>query len=150
MQIPNDLWQGYCDYWQNRFIHHHLLTIGYTAWSGYLNEGRGLVVCKVVDRISPSTDWSIDTVTFSRAFRPQAQAAKYLQALELKRETVTALLETTAIYDPTQAIVLLIIGNGQVDINLLQNLKVSPSDCYEQVQRRWVEFQPDLITKRHA
>ena len=51
-------------------------------------------------------------------------------------------------YDPTQAIVILIIGNGAVDINLLQNLRISPAECYRQVQQRWVEFQPDLTTQR--
>ncbi len=148
MRIPNDLWQGCSDYWQNRFIHHHLLTIGYTAWSGYLNTGREIVVCDVVDRISPSIDWRVDTVIFDRAFIPQAQVAKYLEALELERETVTALLRAIAFYDPNRAIVVLVIGNGTVDINLLQHLKISPTDCYSQVQRRWAEFQPGLTPQR--
>lgn len=151
MQMRNELWQGYFGYWQNRFIHHNIVLVGYTAWSGYAKEGRGLVVCDVVDAVLPSIDWSIDTVTFNRAFIPQAQVATYLQTLELETDAVTPLLRAIGTYDPTQAIVVLVIGNGAVDINLLQNLAISPADCYKQVQQRWAEFQPDLTThRRHS
>ena len=144
MRPRNELWQGYFGYWQNRFIHHHLLTIGYAAWNGYQNEGRGVVVCNVRDTVTPSIDWSVNTVVFQQTFIPLAQAAEYLQAVELAPEAVTAVLTAIATYEPTEAIVVLIIGNGAVDINLLQNLATSPAECYEQVQRRWAEFQPDL------
>jgi hypothetical protein len=146
--MRNELWQGYFGYWHNQFIRHNILILGYTAWIGYVNEKRGMVVCDVIDIIPPSIDWSIDTVTFNRAFIPQAEVAKYLEAFELENKTVTTLLNSIATYDPTQAIVILVIGNGAVDINLLQNLAISPADCYQQVQRRWAEFQPDLTTQR--
>lgn len=142
MKAKDSVWQGHFGYWQNLFIHQNILVIGYTAWNGYANEGRGMVVCDVVDAVPPSIDWSIDTVTFNRMFIPQAQTASYLQALELEKEAVTALLNAIATYDPTQAIVVLVTGNGEVDINLLQHLAIAPSECYEQVQRRWAEFQP--------
>jgi hypothetical protein len=148
--MRNELWQGYFGYWQNQFIRHNILILGYTAWNGYTNEKRGMVVCDVIDIIPPSIDWSIDTVTFNRAFIPQAEVAKYLEAFELENETVTTLLNSIATYDPTQAIVILVIGNGAVDINLLQNLAISPADCYQQVQRRWAEFQPDLTPPRRC
>ncbi|MBD2744610.1 hypothetical protein [Coleofasciculus sp. FACHB-1120] len=153
MRLSNDLWQGYSGYWQNRFIHQNILLLGYTAWMGYKNEGRGMVVCDVVDAIPPTIDWSLDTVTFDRAFIPEAQVAeylhKYLHALKQSPEAVTPLLRAIATYDPTQAIVVLVIGNGAININLLQNLAISPSDCYEQVQRRWAEFQPQGTQLSH-
>mgnify|MGYP001791570907 FL=1 len=34
MRIGN-VWQGYFGYWQNRFIHHNILTIGYAAAECY-------------------------------------------------------------------------------------------------------------------
>jgi hypothetical protein len=148
MRMRNELWQGYCGYWQNYFIHQHILLLGYTAWSGYINEGRGMVVCHVIDAIPPTIDWSVDIVTFEQTFVPQVQAASYLRSLELEQETVVALLNAIAGYDPTQAIVILVIGNDTVDINLLQHLAIPPADCYQQVQQRWVEFQPDLTTQR--
>ena len=146
--MQNELWQGYFGYWQNQFILHNILTIGYTAWNGYVNLGKGMVVCDVVDTIPPSINWSVDTVTFNQAFVPQGQVTSYLQTLELEKDAVTALHKAIATYDPIQAIVILIIGNGAVDINLLQNLRISPAECYRQVQQRWVEFQPDLTTQR--
>ncbi len=148
MGIGNELWQGYFGYWQNRFINYNILTIGYTAWNGYINAGKGMVVCDVVDAIPPFIDWNVDTVTFNRAFVPQGQVTSYLQTVELEKDAVTALHKAIATYEPTQAIVILIVGNGTVDINLLQNLGISPPECYQQVQQRWVEFQPDLTTQR--
>ncbi|MGI0484260.1 hypothetical protein ACN4EK_02420 [Pantanalinema rosaneae CENA516] len=150
MRPRNEVWQGNFGYWQNRFIQHNLLTIGYTAWIGYANQGRGMVVCDVVDAIPPTIDWHIDRVMFHQVFIPYVQVTQYMQALELEKGVVTALLESILTYDPTQAIVVLIIGNGAVDINLLQNLAISPANCYEQVQRRWTEFQPDLTTPRRC
>jgi len=142
--MRNELWQGYFDYWQNRFIHHNILLLGYTAWSGYTNEGRGLVICDVVDKVPASIDWNLDTVTFNRAFVPQSHVTQYLQGLELEEEAVTALLKAIATYDPTQTIAILVIGNGAVDINLLQNLAIAPADCFKQVEQRWAEFQLGL------
>ncbi|MGB3492176.1 MAG: hypothetical protein WBA57_05580 [Elainellaceae cyanobacterium] len=147
MRLQNELWQGYSGYWQNQFIHHHILVLGYTAWRGYLEAGRGMVVCNVVSAVPSSMDWTVDTVTFSQEFMPQGRVNIDLQALELEEETVTALLRAIATYDPTQSIVLLVMGGGAIDINVLQHLKVPPAECYEQVQHRWVEFQPDLTTQ---
>lgn len=148
MRPRNEFWQGCFGYWQNQFIQQNVLPIGYTAWNGYLNTGRGMVVCSVTDTISSCIDWEIDTVAFEQMFIPQAQVEAYLRVLELQTEVVTALLKAIATYDPTQAIVLLLIGNGEVDINLLQHLAISPADCYAQVQHRWAEFQSDLTPQR--
>lgn len=148
MQTRDSVWQGDVGYWQNRFIDQNILTIGYTAWNGYLNQGRGMVVCHVLDGVSPSIDWHIDTVTFNQAFMPQAHVKNCFQVLQLENDAVTALLRAIITYDPTQAIVVLVIGNGATDMNLLQQLKISPADCYKQVQQHWADFQPDLITQR--
>ncbi len=107
-----------------------------------------MVVCDVVDAIPPSINWSVDTVTFNRAFVPQGQVISYLHVLELDKDALTALHKEIATYEPTQAIVIVIVGNGTVDINLLQNLGISPAECYTQVQQRWLEFQPDLTTQK--
>jgi hypothetical protein len=140
MRMRDELWQGYRGYWQNRFIHHHILVLGSTAWSGYISQGRGMVTCDVVDVVSPAIDWSIDPVRFHPSFIPAAQVTQYMQALELESAAVEALLGAIATYEPTQAMVILVIGNGTVDINLLQNLAIPPADCYQQMQQRWAEF----------
>lgn len=149
MKTNDSVWQGHFSYWQNLFIHQNVLAIGYTAWKGYLDAGRGMVVCEVVDAVPSYINWSIDTVIFNQAFISQALAADCLRGLELK-EAVNPLLDAITTYDPTQAIVVLVIGNGAVDINLLQHLAIPPADCYEQVQRRWAEFQLGLQPKRVA
>jgi hypothetical protein len=148
MRMRTELWQGHFGYWQNRFIHHNILMIGYTAWVGYMTQGRGMVVCDVVDAVPPSIDWSVDAVAFRRTFIPSAQVTTYLHSLALMQEAGVALLNAIATYDPTHAMVVLVMGNGAVDINLLQNMAIAPADCYTQVQQRWAEFQPDLTTPR--
>jgi hypothetical protein len=35
----------------------------------------------------------------------------------------------------------------QIEIFSLQNLKVSPSECYKQVSDRWDEFTPDILCR---
>ena len=139
--MRNDLWQGYFGYWQNQFIHYNILLIGHTAWCGYKAQGRGLVVCEVVDAILPYLDWAIDPIAFHHNFVAQAQAAEHLQSMALEADAMAALLAAIATYDPTEAIVVLVKGNNTVSINLLNHLAVSPADCYQQVRQRSAEFQ---------
>ncbi|MGK7898537.1 MAG: hypothetical protein AB4058_21015 [Microcystaceae cyanobacterium] len=143
MQPHDDVWQGCFGYWQNQFIQQNFLLLGYLAWNGYLKMGRGMVVCTVADTIPSCIDWKVDTLTYQKVFIPQAQVEAYLQVLELQPEVATTLRKAINTYVPTSAIVLLVVGNGVVDINLLENLKISPADCYEQVQHRWAEFEAE-------
>jgi hypothetical protein len=117
------------------------LPLGHAAWQGFITQGRGIVVCDVVLVDAKSMDWNSDIVEYTLQFVPLPNISAYLQFLNLEATLIERLIDTVQTYDPTQAILLLIYENGRADINLLQNLKVSPIDCYQQVQRRWVEFQ---------
>ncbi|MCU0543355.1 MAG: hypothetical protein MUE44_14475 [Oscillatoriaceae cyanobacterium Prado104] len=141
MRIEDSVWQGSFGYWQNLFIQQNILSIGHTAWNGFLNLGRGIVVCKIKTSIDCYINWSIDNVRYDLEFIAQLEANAYLQKLEIEKTTVSNLLQILATYEPDRAIVFLSIGNGQIDINLLQNLAISPVMCYEQVCKRWEEFQ---------
>jgi hypothetical protein len=141
MRIEDSVWQGSFGYWQNLFIHQNILPIGYTAWNGFLHRGRGLVACKINTPINGSVNWSVDTIKYDLQFISQLYATAYLQQLELEENTVSNLLSIIASYEPKEAIIFLSIANGQIDINLLQNLAISPVECYEQVCKRWEEFQ---------
>ncbi len=141
MRIEDSVWQGSFGYWQNLFIHQNILAIGYTAWNGFLHRGRGLVACKINTPINGSVNWSVDTIKYDRQFISQLYATAYLQELELEENSVSNLLSIIASYDPKEAIIFLSIANGQIDINLLQKLAISPVECYEQVCKRWEEFQ---------
>ena len=147
MREHPDLWQGYFGYWQTRFIQQNLPLIGHAAWSGYLKQSRGMVVCQVLEKVSAAIDWTVETVPFELTYVPEAQVNFSVQELDLKQETVAALLEAIATYDPERAIALLVLGNSTVDISLLQPVKLSPVDCYEQVQRRWSEFQTGTLPR---
>ncbi len=141
MRIEDSVWQGSFGYWQNLFIHQNILAIGYTAWNGFLDGGRGLVACKINTPINGSVNWSVDTIKYDLQFISQLYATAYLQQLEIEENTVSNLLSIIASYEPKEAIIFLSIANGQIDINLLQKLAISPVECYEQVCKRWEEFQ---------
>lgn len=143
MRPRNEVWQGYCGYWQNLFIRENLLPLGHAAWQGFITQGRGIVVCDVAIVEDESVDWNSDIVEYTVRFVPLSDVSAYLQTLSLEATLIERLIDTVQTYNPAQSILLLINENGRADINLLQNLKVSPIDCYQQVQRRWVEFQLD-------
>ncbi|WP_219724620.1 hypothetical protein [Fischerella thermalis] len=88
-----------------------------------------------------SVDWNSDIVEYTVRFVPLPDVAAYLQTLSLEATLIERLIDTVQTYDPDQAILLLINEDGRADINLLQHLAISPADCYQQMQRRWSEFQ---------
>jgi hypothetical protein len=73
---------------------------------------------------------------------------EYLRSLKLEQSVVEIVSAEIAAYDPTCAIVLLIHAPQEVQINLLQNLAISPPHCYQQVKRRWAEFQPSFTQEK--
>lgn len=150
MRIQDSVWQGSFGYWQNLFIHQHILAIGYTAWNGFLTVGRGMVICDVDLPIAMPVDWSVDTVPHQLQFIAQSQIADDLQRLELESDTIFNVLQIIAAYDPAKEIVILITGSGQIDINFLQHLAIMPADCYQQVCQRWDEFQFGMTTQKKS
>jgi hypothetical protein len=100
-----------------------------------------LVACPIHTPINGSVNWSVDTIKYELQFVSQLYATAYLQQLEIEENTVSNLLSIIASYEPKEAIIFLSLANGQIDINLLQNLAISPVECYEQVCKRWEEFQ---------
>jgi hypothetical protein len=140
MHPRHDVWQGCSEDWQNHFIQQNLLLLGYAAWDGYLHQGRGVLICKVIDVIPISINWQVERVQFAQRFIPEVQIGSDLQESGLEPAAIAPLLQAVATYDPAYEIVVLIQGNGTIDINLLQP-KMTPPHCHEQVKRRWAEFQ---------
>ncbi|GAB4336450.1 MAG: hypothetical protein OHK0047_25880 [Leptolyngbyaceae cyanobacterium] len=139
--MRSDLWQGYCGYWQNQFIRENLLPLGHAAWQGFTTQGRGMVVCDVTIVEDEAVAWNSDIVEYTVRFVPLSDVVAYLQTLNLEATLIERLIDTVRTYDPIQQILVLIDENGRADINLLQNLAISTTDCYQQMQRRWSEFQ---------
>ncbi|OLP19926.1 hypothetical protein BST81_02875 [Leptolyngbya sp. 'hensonii'] len=144
--MRNDLWQGYCGYWQNLFIRENLLPLGHAAWQGFTTQGRGMVACDVAIINTESVDWCSDVVEYTARFVPLSDISTYLQTLNLTATLIERLIDTVQTYDPAQQILLLINENGRADINLLQHLAISPAACYQQMQQRWSEFQLETPT----
>jgi hypothetical protein len=131
-----------CDTGLGRFIHANFLTIGYLAWQGYLSQGRGAVVYEA-DADPVIMGEVIDQTRYHWWFAPQTQV--WPPRLSVEADAATVLVKAVSDYIADQEIVILRINHGVVDISLLQNLKIAPSVCHQQVVNRWAEFQPDLM-----
>jgi hypothetical protein len=138
--MGSDLWQSYCGNWQNQFLQENLIPLGHAAWQGFITQGRGMVVCDVSIKAG-SADRNSDIVEYTARFVPLSGVSTYLQTLSLEAPLIERLIDIVQTYDPVQTILLVMNENGRADINLLQHLAISTTDCYQQMQRRWSEFQ---------
>jgi hypothetical protein len=150
MQVENNKRQGSFGHWQNLFIHQNILTIGYTAWNGFSTVGRGMVVCDVDLPVNTPVNWQTDTIPHYLQFITELSVTDYLRRLELEPSAISNLLQIIATYNPTQEIIILLTGDGQIEIDLLQRLAISPATCYDQVHQRWDEFQLNQTTQRRS
>jgi hypothetical protein len=144
MKLKDSDWQGNFGYWQKSFIHENLMMIGYSAWQGFLQHGRGVVVCDVDRKAIDPSNTGLEVTPFKTQFIAEQELITSIQAFSLDQDLITVLVQTIRNYAPAQEIVLLMKMEQQIEINLFQNLKIFPPDCYEQVRRRWEEFQPSL------
>ncbi|MEG5056632.1 hypothetical protein QUB60_01930 [Microcoleus sp. A2-C5] len=144
MRPENSVWQGNFGCWQQGFIHTNLLVIGYTGWKGFESFGRGVVVCDVDTQVLGSTMTNLELIPFQIQFIPLNLMGFYLRSLSVDSSTIPSVIAATAKYNPEQDILLLLKFGCQTEVNLLSKLAISPADCYEQVCRRWEEFQPSL------
>ncbi|MBE9190449.1 hypothetical protein IQ230_08765 [Gloeocapsopsis crepidinum LEGE 06123] len=146
MRLSDSVWQGNFGYWQNNFIHNNLLVIGYTAWQGFHSFGRGVVICDVDTSVTYSTMTNLDTIPFTLQFMPSNLIEFYLRSQSTSSSIIASILPAVATYNPYQDIVLMLKAHPQIEVNFLHQLKIAPLNCYEQVCKRWEEFQPSLIT----
>lgn len=147
MKLKDSDWQGNFGYWQKSFIHSNLMMIGYFAWQGFIQNGRGVLICDVDRKSIDPCNTGLEVTPFIAKFIAEQELIKSIQAFSLDQDLITVLVNAVSNYAPTQEIVLLMNLNQNLEINLLQNLKIFPPDCYAQVSRRWEEFQPCLETQ---
>lgn len=134
--------QDICHSWRPQFIKDNFLLIGYHALRGVVTSGKGITVCIVGQ---PAADFkpSFHLWQFRTQFIAAEFAATYLLEMGISSRQIPSLMQAIAAYDPHQEIVLAMNIDRQIDIYCLQNLKISPLECYKQVCDRWDEFIPD-------
>ncbi|NMF57837.1 hypothetical protein [Pseudanabaena yagii] len=147
MKLKDSDWQGNFGYWQKSFIHNNLMMIGYAAWRGFLQHGRGVVICEVDRQAIAPSNTGLTVTPFQSQFIAEQELVTSIQAFSLDQELISVLAQAIGNYAPDREIVLLMKMEEHIEINLFQNLKIFPPDCYSQVSRRWEEFQPCLETQ---
>jgi hypothetical protein len=150
MRVEDNKRQGSFGYWQNRFIHQNMLTIGYTAWKGFLTAGLGMVVCEVNLPVNTPVNLQVDTVPHHLQFLKQLSVTDYLHRRSIEPSAISNLLQIIATYNPTKEIIILLTGDGKIEIDLLQRLAITPVVCYDRVRQCWDEFQLCKTTKRRS
>ena len=150
MRVEDNKRQGSFGYWQNRFIHQNMLTIGYTAGKGFLTAGLGMVVCEVNLPVNTPVNLQVDTVPHHLQFLKQLSVTDYLHRRSIEPSAISNLLQIIATYNPTKEIIILLTGDGKIEIDLLQRLAITPVVCYDRVRQSWDEFQLCETTKRRS
>ncbi|MEM1369897.1 MAG: hypothetical protein AAGG02_18200 [Cyanobacteria bacterium P01_H01_bin.15] len=140
IRLPNDIWQDHSGYWQSTFIRENLMSLGHATWWGYMARGRGLLVCDVEILERASMNWGRDLVQHQARYIPAVEMPDYLKAQHLEADDVARLMDIVETYRPDGELLTAISGEGSVEIYWLQNLTLSPPDCYQQVCNRWNEF----------
>ncbi len=121
----------------------HLLWIGYYAWQGYLTSDRGLVaIDSDVDLMDGSDSrWDGGSPNFNFRYIPQLQLAPYLQEWLVPVKSIESIVSAVTNYQSDTELIFAVQSGVHLDIGWCQNLKITPPDCYQQICRRWSEFQ---------
>ena len=141
MLHKNSIWQNSDDNWQSLFIRENFLSLGHNAWQGFCTQGRGIVICHLAVEDMSSINWSLDLVEHKAYFLNELEAAIYLQLLNLKEREIALPIDKVCNYNPETEMIVLIKENSSICLTLLQNMAISPPNCYQQVQQRQSEFQ---------
>ena len=150
MRVEDNKRQCSFGYWQNLFIHQNMLTIGYTAGKGFLTAGLGMVVCEVNLPVNTPVNWQVDTVPHHLQFLTELSVTDYLQRRSIEPSPLSNLLQIIATYNPTKESIIMLTGDGQIKIDLLQRLAITPAVYYDQVRQSWDEFQLFETTQRRS
>jgi hypothetical protein len=120
----------------------NLLLIGYTAWKGFSQLGRGVVFCHIqqvnLANVSYSNRCSNEVV--STHFLTRIDLNSYLQEWIVTPETINHILQAVDTYNPQLDIIILVKDGSKIEVDILQNSLLAPLECYQQVCQRWNEF----------
>jgi hypothetical protein len=129
----------------------NFLWIGDRAWDGYLHNDRGVVAISSPVDIFDTADRGDDSLGANLNFRyiPQPQLSIYLQEWLVPNQSIADIATAVANYQPQTELIFAILyprgyaneSGSNLDIGWCQHLKISPPDCYQQIQRRWSEFE---------
>ncbi|MBD2109743.1 hypothetical protein [Nodosilinea sp. FACHB-13] len=144
MRIDDSVWQG-CSDWQPLFIREYWLPIGHLAWQGFLQQGRGMMLCEV-HASTATVDWRRTAVPYTARFVAAGVVAACCHDLGLPADQLPALAEAIATYDPAQDAILLLIGDSRPYVSCLKAWAVPPPEC----SRQMGDSRSDLSWNRQA
>ncbi|MBD1915390.1 MULTISPECIES: hypothetical protein [Cyanophyceae] len=144
VRVDISVWQG-CSDWQPLFIREYWLPMGHIAWQGFLQQGRGLVLCEV-HASTATVDWSCTAVPYTARFVAAGAWAACCHDLSLLADQSPAVAEAIATYNPAQDAILLLIGDSHPYVSCLKGWAVPPPEC----SRQMGDSRSDPSRNRHA
>ncbi len=75
---------------------------------------------------------------------PQPQLSLYLQEWLVPVGSIESILPAVANYQLDTELIFAIESGGYLDIGWCQRLKTTPPECYQQICRRWSEFELEV------
>jgi hypothetical protein len=94
MLTKDSVWQGCVEDWQIPFIRENFLSLGHTAWQGFITQGQGMVVCDLALTMDIlCVKWSLDLVEYTAHFLAEAEVTAYLQTLNLSAKLINDLVD---------------------------------------------------------
>jgi hypothetical protein len=125
----------------------NFLLIGYTAWKGFSQIGRGAVFCHIkkldLPRVlfSPfNNKYPCTNPIVSTHFLPKKELVAYLHEWMITPDNITQVSQAVDNYNPDYDMILLVKDGSQIEINILKKNVMTPLECYQQVRQRWHEF----------
>lgn len=146
----------------------NFLLIGYTAWKGFIESGRGCVVCYLYEvGLSPSASAKKFSFLFPSImgrsksiqneenllpgditnihFVTKANLKAYLNEWISGKDAIRHILEEVDTYNPETDLLVLIKIGSQIEVNVLPNLAISPYESYKQVCDKWDDFRDYIL-----
>jgi hypothetical protein len=133
--------RGNCGSFREQF-----LTLGYTAWQGYLGHGRGMLIGEMTGDVTME-NWSGTMMPFQIQYKAAIAIPSHLQSYHVPTDQTYRLLEAMQTYAPDQEILLALHGGDDFEVSWLRNLAIAPPECHRQVCNRWDEFNLDLESR---
>ena len=102
-----------------------------------------MAISSQVDLFDNSDTLGAESSASALNFRyiPQPQLAVYLQEWMVPSQSIESITTAVANYHPQTELIFALESGTNLDIGWCQNLKISPPDCYQQICRRWSEFE---------
>jgi len=106
------------------FSEENQVLVGASAWSGYQQQGKGLVLVQNSDSSSPQIEYI-----------PRKLLKKTMRQHGIAPEDTRAMDNMMEVYEPTNSVVMVYVNNnGEISASMTPQTGPTPEECYRMLQ----------------